>query len=748
MKSRNKRSIPRQLDEKALFLLLEKARTTTCTVLYMERMLRLRHKEERDTLLDILETAVRQNRLYRTHKGRYGLVTEDTDAQPNTSSVTYEGTLDHVRPLLAYVRCDRLTDDPILQGRQLEGLYHGDRVRFTLLPVRGKEKKAHAHIIKVLTHGQKEWVGHLRAFGADFHFYADSDRLHKQLIVQNKDANGATVEDKVIVQPLPPKNRASYAKVCSVLGLAGTHEVELHSILHEFDVPTRFPEAVLQAAEHFSDQISAEEIKLRRDFRDICCLTIDPDDAKDFDDALSFRVLPGGHFEVGIHIADVSHYVQPGTELDKEAQKRATSVYLVDRTIPMLPEYVSNDLCSLRPNEDRLAVAAVLVLDKEARLQSEWFGRTVIRSQRRFTYDEARDALCAKSSDTSGESAASDGWHKILAQLHTLTQILRAQRFESGAVRLESMEFGFELDEKGAPLRVSPKQHHEAHMLIEELMLLANRRVANYVQKQAKVQDPLFVYRVHDPPEQAKLETLAHFASTFGHVLRFREDNISNQLNALLSKVRGRPEEPLLQQLSIRAMSKATYTTKAVPHFGLGFEHYTHFTSPIRRYPDLLVHRLLLQYLANRPPVDDPPHAALCSHSSDMERKATAAERASIKYKQAEYMLKHIGDTFSGIVSGTMHWGFFVLMKPHYCEGMVRLASLKHDYYTYDEKNLALVGRHSGRCIRLGDTVEVQVLAANPVQRQVELRWISPQGSRPTTNRPLPDKSRRRSTRS
>ena len=709
MKKRKKKQ-PQLSYEQLLVEALSAVEPEACSTSYISQKLGLKSKQEQATLQKILQKAVTEKRIYRVASGRYALPPASNQLQQ------YEGVIDHVRPSLAYVRCKELDRDPTLRGRQLTGLYHGDKVRIGILP-KNREGQPKAQLLSVLTRGSRSWVGRLDSLGRDFVFHGDSPRLHQQLIVRKADAATATVSDKVEVRPLSANaHRRAYGKVCSVLGPAGTHEVELHSILCEFNIKTTFSKEALSEAEVASESISASELQNRKDFRDYPCFTIDPEDAKDFDDALSLRSLPGSRFEVSVHIADVSHYVCPGTSLDREAQERGNSVYLVDRTVPMLPERLSNLLCSLRPKEDKLAFSAVFVLNEKAEVQTEWFGRSVICSQHRFSYDEALSCL------QTGEGL----YATQLQQLYRLAKQLRERRFASGALQLHALEFKFKLDKQGRPLQVYPKVQHEAHYLIEELMLLANQRVAEYVwrRREKRNQDPLFVYRVHDPPERERLETLSLFASKFGYNIQWQEGKIATQLNTLLETVKNRPEEPLLQQLAIRSMAKAIYSTDPLSHFGLGFSHYTHFTSPIRRYSDLLVHRLLLQYLDDRKPIDTPSHSDSCTHISEMERRAIGAERASTKYKQAEFLKQHIGKVFKGILSGVTEWGFYVIMQPHYCEGMVRLSSIRNDYYSYDEKRLCLVSRRSGRKLTLGDTVEVRVQDVNLSRRQVDLSWI------------------------
>ena len=728
------------VDQVAVFEYLRSRAPAPSSFAQISKHLGLRGKREHSLLQDILDTAISHQKLACLSSHQY------TPLEVEGAS-SYEGVIDRVRSSLAYVRSPQLDPEPTLEGQQLAELFHGDRVRVGLLPSTDSHSPPKAYLIEVLSRSELNWVGHLKPLGKDFSFHSDSPRLHKSLIVLQKDAEGATLEDKVIVEPLFDRSEPhSHGKVSHILGKVGTHEVEMHSILQTFDVPNRFSQDVLRQVQQMGPP-SADEIQKRKDFRSTCCFTIDPPDAKDFDDALSFRKLPEGLIEIGIHIADVSYYVQPQTPLDEAAQQRGTSIYLVDRTVPMLPDRLSNDLCSLRPKEERLAFSALFTMDQQARIQKRWFGKSVIRSQRRFTYDEALRYLLPElppQIPTEDKPCL-----EALSQLNQLAQQLRKRRFEAGAMRLHSLEFNFTLDAEGQPLSIQPKAQHQAHELIEECMLLANQEVSDYIHREhAQSSQPLFVYRVHEPPQREKLETFALFAKKFGHQLNWKQNQIPHQINDLLEKVKGKAEEPLLQQLAIRSMSKARYTTDPIPHFGLGFTRYTHFTSPIRRYPDLLVHRLLLSYLQKKTPTDHPPHEALCAQTSLLERRAIEVERASIKYKQAEYMLQHIGKTFTGIVSGITEWGFFVSLQPSYCEGMIRLSSLKHDYYTYNPQQLSLQGRHSGHTINLGDELQVSVLAANPLQRQIDLAWIPPpQRARASRHRSRSDRSRQRRTR-
>jgi ribonuclease R len=482
----------------------------------------------------------------------------------------------------------------------------------------------------------------------------------------------------------------------------------------EFDLPFRFTPQVLQESEKISEGINAEEIRRRRDFREILTFTIDPADAKDFDDAISFRVLENGHYEIGVHIADVTHYVHSGTNLDDDAFDRATSVYLVDRTVPMLPERLSNELCSLRPHEDKLTFAAVFEMDERANVLTEWFGRTIIHSDHRFSYEDAQEVLETGSGPHSKEL-------KILNGLH---HILRKQRFQKGAVNFESTEVKFKLDEKGKPLAVIPKIRKDAHKLIEEFMLLANRAVATFVFKMKKGQDKnTFVYRTHDAPNPEKVEDFAKFATQFGHKINVHDGSISRSLNHLMEEIEGKPEQDVLQALAVRAMAKAKYTTDPIGHFGLAFDHYTHFTSPIRRYPDMMVHRLLQHYLDNGKPVNKKEYEDKCVHSSEREKRAADAERASIKYKQVEFMSTAEKRPYRGIITGVTDFGIFVEITETRCEGMVRLADMKDDYYEFEEKNFRVIGRRRKKVYRLGDEVVVRVKKTDVDRRLIDLTF-------------------------
>ncbi len=628
---------------------------------------------------------------------------------------TLTGVVDSVNARFAYVVLDgeEEQEDIWVAKQDLLGAMDDDKVKVVLKP--GKHgKHPEGKVVEILERNRDEFVGRLEMSARYGFVIPDFKKMFHDIYVHYNDLNGAKHGDKVIVKitQWPARDKKPEGIVTRVLGKAGEHNAEIHSIIAEFGLPLEFPEAVEDEAESISDKITAKEIAKRRDFREITTFTIDPFDAKDFDDALSIRKLNNGNTEVGIHIADVTHYVALKTKLEKEAVERATSVYLVDRTIPMLPERLSNGLCSLRPNEEKLTFSAVFELDDSGTIKKEWFGRTIIYSDRRFTYEEAQERL---------ESGEGDFAQEI-NDLNVLAHKLRKKRFQAGAVNFETVEVKFKLDERGTPLGIIPKERKDAHMLIEDFMLLANKRVAEFIFNKLKSANPLtFVYRTHDNPDPDKLDTFAKFANRFGHNADFNRGAISKSLNNLITEIEGKPEQNVLQQLAIRTMAKARYTTEPKGHFGLAFEHYTHFTSPIRRYPDMMVHRLLQHYLENGKSADKDAYEELCLHSSEREKRAADAERASIKYKQVEYMSIVEDKVFEGIVSGVTEWGIYVEITETKCEGMVRMNDLDDDFYEYDEQNYRVIGRRNKKMITLGDAVHVRVKATDIDRRTIDL---------------------------
>lgn len=613
---------------------------------------------------------------------------------------------------------DEFEDDIYIAPRKLRNALHGDTVKVhTYEKKRGKRKEG--EVVEILQRAKTEFTGIVNISPRFAFFIADNRKMLTDIFVPLDDLNGAKDGEKVVVTitDWPEDSKNPVGKVKYVLGKQGESNTEMNAILADFGFPLAFPETVDAASEAIPDQIAPEEIAKRRDFRQVLTLTIDPADAKDFDDALSFRLLENGNYEVGVHIADVTHFVRPDGVLDTEAYERGTSVYLVDRVIPMLPERISNNLCSLRPKEDRLSFSAVFEMDANARITNEWFGKTVIHSNQRLSYEEAQEVLEGK------ESEYSDA----LLTLNKLAYILRDRKFKNGAINFESTEVKFKLDEAGKPLGVYVRERKDAHKLIEDFMLLANRRVAEFIGKQGKgKQQKTFVYRSHDAPNPENMTAFAQFAARFGHKLNLRsEKETARSLNGLMERIEGSKEQNVLTTLAIRSMAKAIYTTKKTSHYGLAFDYYTHFTSPIRRYPDMMVHRLLEYYLNGGSNVMADAYEKMCEHSSQMEKKAADAERASVKYKQAEFLEDQIGTEYTGLISGVTEWGIYVEIEENKCEGMVRLRDLTDDFYALDEKNYAVIGKRNKKVYQLGDEVQIKVKKVDLSRRQIDFTMVS-----------------------
>jgi ribonuclease R len=601
---------------------------------------------------------------------------------------------------------------------------NGDKVKVQIFAKR-KNQDPEAEVIEILEHTQNTFVGILEVDKRYAFLLTDSKILANDIFIPQDQLNHAKNGQKVVVKIIewPKKSNNPTGKVIDILGNPGENNTEMHSILAEFGLPYDYPEKVEKAAEKIPTEISREEIKAREDFREVTTFTIDPKDAKDFDDALSIRQLKNGNWEVGVHIADVTHYVKAGSLIDKEASERATSVYLVDRTIPMLPERLSNGLCSLRPNEDKLCFSVIFELNNSADIKNYRIVKTVIHSDRRFTYEEAQEIIENALTPDFLQKASNEPITSGVLTLNHLARILRKNRFKNGAINFERCEVKFEIDENGKPLQVFFKQAKESNMLVEEFMLLANRFVAESVGKTPKGKKAkTFVYRIHDLPFPEKLTNLSEFIRRFGYKMKEKgnKTEISKSINSLLDQVQGKKEQNLIETLTIRSMAKASYSTANIGHYGLSFNHYTHFTSPIRRYPDMMVHRLLERYMTGGRSVNEQQLEDDCKHSSNKETLATNAERASIKYKQVEFMSDKIGMVFDGVISGVTEWGLFVELTENACEGMVPLRELIDDYYEYDDKSYSLIGRRKKHCYRLGDPLKIKVIKTNLERRQLD----------------------------
>jgi ribonuclease R len=672
--------------------------------------LNLTDTESKVAIADILTDGTRAGLFEQPDKGKFKL---------RQLRVYITGKVDMTADGSAYiVPEDELENDIYVAPRKLRQALHGDIVKVHVYD-RRKRNKREGEVVEIIHRAKVDFTGTIDISQSYAFFLADDRKMLHDIFVPLDNLNGAKDGEKVVVTIVEwPKNAKNpIGKVKNILGKKGENETEMNAILADFGFPLSFPKEVDDAANSISDEITKEEIAKRRDFRDTLTFTIDPADAKDFDDAISFKMLDNGRYEIGVHIADVSHYVTPDSILDKEAFERGTSVYLVDRVIPMLPERLSNNLCSLRPREDKLCFSAVFEMDDSACVHDQWFGRTVIHSDRRFSYEEAQEII---------ETGEGDHAEAIL-KLNELAKILKDERFKHGAISFETEEVKFHLDENGKPLGVYTRVRKDAHKLIEDFMLLANRKVAEFIGKQGKGKNKLgFVYRFHDVPNPETLTTFSQFAARFGHRLSIKTDKeAAKSLNALMTKIEGSKEQNLLTTLAVRSMAKAIYTTKHSSHYGLAFDYYTHFTSPIRRYPDVMVHRLLQFYLDGGKNVNQEHYEKLAEHASQMEKKAAEAERASVKYKQAEFLEDQIGVEFTGIVSGVTEWGMYVEIEENKCEGMVRLRDITDDYYTLDEKNYAIIGQRKKKVYQLGDEVQIKVKKVDLEKRQIDFILMS-----------------------
>ena len=626
---------------------------------------------------------------------------------------TLSGVVDHVNRKYAFVTTDEFSEDIKIKSRFMRGAIHGDKVELKISD-NFSRKNIEGEIIKILERKSTEFIGMVEDSKGFAFFIPKNKKIFVDFFVRKKKNENFSKNKKYIAKVINwgNSNKKPEAKIIKCIGESGKNETEINSIIYDFNLPIKFPNDVIVETEKLDEKISEKEINNRKDLRHLDSFTIDPDDAKDFDDALSIEKIDG-FYNIGIHIADVSHFFNNRTQINNEAEKRATSIYLVDRTIPMLPEKLSNNLCSLKPNIDRLTFSVLIKMDEKFKIISSWVGRTIIHSKKRFTYEDAQESI----DNTNGL------FHEKLNMLNKVAKHIRKNRFDSGSFNFRSNEVKFKLDKEKKPIGVYKKVRKDTHKLVEEYMLLANKIVAEFIINHEKKHNKTFpfIYRIHEDPEQQKISELKNYIKQYGYSINSNEKNLAVSLNDLMKKIKGKPEESSIEKFAIRSMSKAKYSTNKEKHFGLSFRHYTHFTSPIRRFPDVMVHRLISDYTNGSKPKDKRYYDIMCKHSSKMEINATKAERESIKYKQAEYMSNFIGKEFEAVISGITEWGMYGEITENNCEGLIKMSSMKDDRYEFDDQKIRIVGRNNKKIFRLGQVIRVKVTDTDIEKRTIDL---------------------------